>query len=170
VVHVAVRRVRPSDAAALKEIRLAALLEAPFAFGSTHAAEVSSTDERWLHRATLGSSGSDSANFLAWTDVGPVGLVGGYRREPSTDDVELVSMWAAPEARRSGVGQLLVKAVIEWAVETDATSIGLWVTGANEPAQRLYESMGFDVTGEHQPLPSDPCKDEVRMRLGLARR
>jgi hypothetical protein len=44
---------------------------------------------------------------------------------------------------------------------------GLWVTRGNEPAQRLYQSIGFRVTGEHQPLPSDPCKDEVRMVLGL---
>jgi hypothetical protein len=29
---------------------------------------------------------------------------------------------------------------------------------------RLYEAAGFRLTGGHQPLPSDPCKDELRMR------
>jgi ribosomal protein S18 acetylase RimI-like enzyme len=37
----------------------------------------------------------------------------------------------------------------------------------NDAAQQLYESMGFIVTGDHKPLPSDPCKDEVRMSRSL---
>ena len=45
--------------------------------------------------------------------------------------------------------------------------MGLWVTRGNAPAQLLYESMGFRETGEYQPLPSDPCADEIRMILHL---
>jgi hypothetical protein len=32
---------------------------------------------------------------------------------------------------------------------------------------RLYEATGFRLTGDYQPLPSDPCKDELRMRRAL---
>ena len=167
---VVVCRVRPGDATVLKEVRLAALLDAPFAFGSTYGAEVTRTDEHWIHRALLASSGRDSAVFLAWLDGRAVGIVGGYRPDPSTDAVELVSMWSAPEARRVGVGRLLVQAVIDWATENGSSSIGLWVTRGNAPAECLYESLGFRTTGEYQPLPSDPCKDELRMQLHLADR
>ena len=162
-----VSRVRPSDAPVLKEIRLAALLDSPFAFGSTHEAEVQRTDQDWQLRAERSSAGSDSVTFLAWRDRTPIGITGGYRPEHSPEAVELVSMWAAPSTRRSGVGRLLVQAVIDWAIDTGSSSVGLWVTRGNEPAQRLYQSIGFRVTGEHQPLPSDPCKDEVRMVLDL---
>jgi len=162
-----VSRVRPSDASELKKIRLAALLDSPFAFGSTHEAEVQRTDQDWQLRAERSSAGSDSVTFLAWRDRTPIGITGGYRPEHSPEAVELVSMWAAPSTRRSGVGRLLVQAVIDWAIDTGSSSVGLWVTRGNEPAQRLYQSIGFRVTGEHQPLPSDPCKDEVRMVLGL---
>jgi GNAT superfamily N-acetyltransferase len=164
---VAVRRVRPDEGLVLKEIRLGALLDSPFAFGSTYAAEAELTDEQWMHRATLSSSGSDRVTFLAWTDRRATGLVGGYRVEHAPETVELVSMWAAPEARRSGAGRLLVQAIIDWAIEAGSSAVELWVTRGNEPAQRFYESLGFRETGEHQPLPSDPCKEEVRMVLAV---
>ena len=43
-------------------------------------------------------------------------------------------------------------------------AVELWVTRGNDRAVRLYESAGFRATGDHQPLPSDPCRDELRMR------
>lgn len=151
----------------LKAIRLAALVDSPFAFGSTYAAEVNLTDEQWMHRATLYSAGLDRVAFLAWADDVPTGLVGAYRVEEAIDTVELVSMWAAPAVRRSGVGRLLVQAIIDWATEAQSSSVQLWVTRGNDPAQRFYESLGFRETGEYQPLPSDPCKDELRMAFAL---
>jgi GNAT superfamily N-acetyltransferase len=168
--RVAVCRARPHDGSVLKEVRLAALLDSPFAFGSTYDAEVNRTDEEWKRWATLASAGHDSVTYLAWMDRRPTGIVGGYRSEQLTDAVDLVSMWTAPHARRSGVGRLLVQAIIDWAIETGSSSIGLWVTRGNAPAQGLYESMGFRETGEFQPLPSDPCKDEIRMALRLTHR
>jgi GNAT superfamily N-acetyltransferase len=168
-VKVSVRRVRPTDAAVLKKTRLAALLDTPSAFGSTHEAEMRMTDDDWIVRATVASAGRDRVMFLAWMDDRATGIAGGYRPDQAIDSVELVSMWAAPDARRAGVGRLLVQAVIDWAIDSDASSVSLWVTRGNTPAQRLYESMGFRETGEHQPLPSDPCKDEIRMALELTR-
>ena len=167
---VGLSRVRPEDAPILKEIRLAALLDTPSAFGSTYAAEVVWTDEQWMRRATQTSAGPDSATFLAWIEGRPAGIAGGYRPDTAVNAVELVSMWTAPAARRTGVGALLVGAVVEWAVENGSSSIGLWVTRGNEPAISLYESLGFRGTGEYQPLPSDPCKDELRMAQRLADR
>jgi hypothetical protein len=29
----------------------------------------------------------------------------------------------------------------------------------------LYQRAGFALTGDYQPLPSDPCRDELRMDL-----
>lgn len=163
-----VRRVRPSDVAAVREVRLAALLDTPSAFASTHEREAAFTDDEWNFRTRRASAGPDSSTFLAWDGGAPVGIIGGFRFEPGAPVVDLVSMWTAPSHRRSGVGRLLVSAVVEWATDNGASAVELWVTRGNEPAQRLYESLGFAVTGEHQPLPSDPCKDEVRMRLALS--
>jgi GNAT superfamily N-acetyltransferase len=164
---VTVRRVDPDEWPLLKRVRLAALADAPSAFGSTLAAESDRPDDEWRVRAAAGSSGRDRVTFFAFDGDDVVGLVGGYRSDDAAAGIDLVSMWTAPSARRRGVGRALVDAVIDWAGGED---VSLWVTRGNDPARRLYESMGFVETGEYQPLPSDPCKDEVRMiRAGTRR-
>lgn len=158
-----VQRVRASDAPTLKRVRLAALQDSPSAFGSTYAAEADRPDTEWEERARLGSAGDDRATFFAYVGNDVVGIVGGYREDGGRDTVDLVSMWVSPSHRGRGVGRALVDAVLGWARDAGASTVSLWVTRGNDPAQRLYEAMGFEVTDEVQPLPSDPCKDEVRM-------
>ena len=107
---------------------------------------------------------------IAVDDDRIVGLVGGYRLDPASGAsgvVELVSMWTDPTVRRSGVGRLLVDTVLEWAKACGAREVQLWVTRGNAAAEHLYRAMGFTETGDCQPLPSDPCKDETRMTVSL---
>jgi GNAT superfamily N-acetyltransferase len=162
-----VRRVLSDEGPSLRDIRLAALQESPWAFGSSYEAEAGRSDADWTDRARLGAAGIDRVTFFALLDHRVVGLIGGYRPENDGSLVELVSMWTSPDARRTGVARALVHAVIGWAADVAAKTVSLWVTRSNEPAHRLYESMGFRETGDYQPLPSDPCKDEIRMTLAL---
>jgi ribosomal protein S18 acetylase RimI-like enzyme len=76
-------------------------------------------------------------------------------------------MWIAPAARRAGVGRALVAALVDWAADSGASAVELWVTRGNDAAQRLYEGTGFRTTDDVKPLPSDPCKEEVRMTRTL---
>lgn len=163
-----VRRITSLDAERLRQVRLAALQDAPSAFGSTFAAESSRSQAGWALRADAGSQGSDRATFFAELDGEVVGLAGGYREEPASSVVELVSVWVAPSARGRGVGALLVDAVVAWAAETNASTVALWVTCGNTPAERVYESCGFVATGEVALLPSDPSLEESRMVLTAA--
>ena len=162
-----IRRIRPDEGAALRDVRLAALADAPSAFASTYARESSLTGDDWADRARAGSAGSERATFFAVADGGIVGLVGGYRPEPDSSRVELVSTWTHPVARRAGVGRLLVDAVLDWARICGAPAVELWVTRGNLGAEKLYRAMGFVDAGDYQPLPSDPCKEELRMRVDL---
>lgn len=100
-------------------------------------------------------------------DGSVVGLVAAYRPDAAAPAVELVSMWVSPAQRRAGIAAELVDAVVRWAHHTGATTVELWVTRGNDAALRLYEAAGFRLTGTQQPLPSDPCKDELRMRRTL---
>lgn len=165
--EIEIRRIAPGDETTLRSVRLAALADAPSAFGSTHAAEADRSDEEWSARATEAASGTRRAIFLAQVEADTIGIAGGYREAHDPEIAVLVSMWTAPAVRGLGVGRLLVGTVADWAAASGATSVELWVTRGNAPAQRLYESMGFAQTGDHQPLPSDPCADEVRMRCVL---
>jgi RimJ/RimL family protein N-acetyltransferase len=162
-VTVTVRRIRPDEWEALKALRLSALADTPSAFGSTHAREAAFDDREWIERADLGSRGADRVTFVAEDDgTGDfVGIVGGFRFPPDASHRDLISMWTNPAARRTGIGRTLVAAVLDWAGPT--TDVHLWVTEGNDPAHRLYESMGFEVTDDVQPHPNDPCANEVRM-------
>jgi ribosomal protein S18 acetylase RimI-like enzyme len=166
-VDVTVRRVRADEGPVLKEIRLAALSESPSAFASSHAAEVDEPDGHWASRASLGAAGEHGATYFAIADTSVVGMVSAYRPDPVGSSIELVSMWVSPSHRRAGIAGELVRAVLGWANGTGATTVDLWVTRGNEAAVRLYEATGFQKNGEYQPLPSDPCKDELRMRCAL---
>jgi hypothetical protein len=111
--HDVVRCIRPDEADSLRNVRLAALADSPSAFGSTYAGESSLTAKDWADRARAGSAGSERAPFFAVADDDIVGLIGGHRPEPTSSRVELVSMWTHPIVRRTGVGRLLVKAVLD---------------------------------------------------------
>lgn len=167
LVAVTVRRIRPDEGEALRRVRLAALSDSPEAFGSTYSREMLLTGDEWADRARRSASGSERALFFALDRESIVGLAGGYRPDGTAADVELISMWTDPSARRSGVGRRLVDAVIEWSRSVGAERVDLWVTKGNDPAEALYRAMGFVETGDYQPLPSDPCRDELRMSLAV---
>jgi ribosomal protein S18 acetylase RimI-like enzyme len=80
---------------------------------------------------------------------------------------DLTSMWVSPEVRRIGLGTRLVQHALNWARSCGAVRVHLWVTVGNEPAERLYDGLGFIATGEEQPLPSDETKREREMMLTL---
>ncbi len=142
----------------MRDVRLAALAEAPSAFGSAYARGGDFTEERWRGRIS-----ERSVTFFAHeetADAPPAGLVGVYVEDGAA---ELVPMWVRPSARGLGVGEALVEAAAAWAKTRDFGALFLWVTESNAPAVRLYERLGFTPTGERQPLPSDPALAEIRM-------
>lgn len=170
VASVVVRRVTPADGALLREVRLRALQDTPEAFSSTYEDEAQRPQPFWDERARNASAGNNLFSGLALLADEAVGLIGGFRNDEDGHhaDIDLVSMWVAPSHRGTGVAAALVEAVLDWARDDAAAEIvGLWVTRGNDRAQRFYERLGFVETGDVQPLPSDPCRDEVRMVFGL---
>ncbi|GFE64493.1 GNAT family N-acetyltransferase [Litoreibacter roseus] len=51
--------------------------------------------------------------------------------------------------RRQGLARYMMQAAHNWAAEHGATQVSLAVTSANEPATRLYKSMGMGVVGRY---------------------
>jgi len=152
---VAIRRLDPDDWQAWRELRLAALAEAPGAFGSTLADWKDAGEDRW--RARLGIPGSH--NVLAVLDGRPVGMASGV----PTDDpalVELISMWVSPGARGRSVGRALVDEVAGWARRVGAHLLRLDVVEGNTAALCLYERTGFRCTGE---VVEEDGRRELRM-------
>ena len=146
------------DWQAMRDIRLDALREAPYAFASTYAQEVAYPEQTWRERAT---SGNSIVAYLPELGHGPMGLVASI--QVVTGELELVSMWVRPQARGRQVASALVEAIVERARRSRVPRVHLWVTENNKPARGLYERCGFSPTGERQPLPSDPALMELAM-------
>ena len=125
-------------------LRLEALAESPYAFGSKLAdwQAAGDTEQRWRDRLS-----SVPFNVVAVLDDVPVGMVSGTPADDS-DAIELISMWVAQSARGRGVGDALVRAVIEWAASQSAKRVQLDVVKTNQHAIRLYERHGFVYVGE----------------------
>ena len=158
---IAIEPIGPENAASLKQVRLAALAEAPTAFGSALADEARLTDDDWQRRAEHCSSPT-SAGWLAMEGARACGIVRGEIDEEDPD-VWVESMWVDPAHRRAGIGRMLVEQVLDWARRRGVRGAKLEVTSDNEPAIRLYESLGFRMTGQARTHPRFAGLQECQM-------
>ncbi|MGY0235427.1 GNAT family N-acetyltransferase [Longispora urticae] len=147
---VAVRRLGAEDWEVTRRLRLAALLDAPDAFGGSYADTLARPEEQW--RSWPGGG----PVFVAELDGLPIGLVCGY---PHPDGrAELISMWVAPEARGRRVAAQLIDAVADWARQSGAEALELHVYPHNQAAYQAYARYGFT---DHE------VSAEILMRLPL---
>jgi GNAT superfamily N-acetyltransferase len=167
-VAVVVERVTPERWEDLRQIRLAALADAPGAFLRTYDEEEAYPAQEWQRRAADRAVGDEGTTFLAFVDGDAAGIVGAFRWGDDPDTAELVSMWTAPPHRRAGVGRALSQAVVDWARDGGASKVVLWVVRGNDRAQTFYESVGFEATDDIIAMRSDPCREEQRMVLRLS--
>lgn len=157
---VVVRRLAPEDWPAARDVRLAALLDAPEAFASTYEREAAFAEQDW--RARLGRTGVATLHAeLDGRAAGTATLVPGLSGLPDVGD--LVGMWVAPAARGRGVGDALVDAALALAWATGCQEVRLIVVVGNEAARRLYERHGFNDTGDREPMPERPHLIETTM-------
>lgn len=74
------------------------------------------------------------------------------------DDEELLTLTVTPEYARRGYGRLLLETLLKEARLRGAQRLFLEVRQSNTPAIRLYESMGFTMTGmrkNYYTIPAD---------------
>ncbi|HJQ48142.1 MAG TPA: GNAT family N-acetyltransferase [Amycolatopsis sp.] len=131
---ITLRTLSADDWAEWREMRLAALAEAPHAFGTRLSEWQGAGDfeARWRGRLT-----DVDLNLLAAYDGEPAGIVSGMN---SHGVVQVLSLWVAPFARGRGVGDELLRAVVRWA---GGRRVMLRVVEGNRPAEKLYRRNGF---------------------------
>ena len=158
---ITVRQLSPDDWELERDLRLAALTDAPSAFGSTLADTQLFTARDWRQRL------AGQVRFAAWLDCVPVGTIGcAPARDPYPDRAAiLVGTWVAPAARGQGVANWLVATVTRWCHDHGYPELWLSVTHGNVAAERLYARHGFERTGTD--LEGDA--DTFDMHLSLRR-
>ncbi|MFC9689442.1 GNAT family N-acetyltransferase [Kribbella sp. NPDC056951] len=159
---VEVRELGSGDWEVWRELRLAALADAPYAFGSKLAEWVDAPEEKWRARLEL----AGSRNAVAYLDGTPVGMASGV---PGDADgvVGLISMFVAPAGRGKGVGELLMGWVEDGARTGGAHTLELMVAEGNEKAIGLYERSGYVVTGSQEEVDGDRVLRELIMQKRL---
>jgi ribosomal protein S18 acetylase RimI-like enzyme len=154
-----VRLLAADDWMALRDTRLAALAEAPYAFSSTLAREQAFSESTWRERAGSGRT------FAAWDRDTIVGLATGFVED---GEWHLVGMWVSPKVRGTGVADRLVAGVCELARQSGFASVTLWVTEVNDRARAFYRRVGFTSTGGRELVRSDePDNWEEELRLDI---
>jgi ribosomal protein S18 acetylase RimI-like enzyme len=166
-----IRRAAPDDWAALRRIRIEALTEAPYAFGSTLAGATGRPEQHWRDRITAWPQ------FIAWAGGEPAGLAAGIAEHGGAEhgagasgSWQLISMWVSPRARGQGIADRLVAAVAACARADGADCLTLWVADASARARAFYQRMGFRSTGRRQLVrPEEPDHWEEEQVLDLSR-
>lgn len=156
------QRVTPQNILIYRDVRLRALQESPWAFGSTYARESQLTDADWMERAKRWD-GVTGILYLAMDADVACGMAGSFIDEKDAARAQLISMWSAPTHRKQGVGRMLVEQVIAWARSRGVKVLTLMVTSVNPGAERFYEQLGFVRTGRTEPYPNGAAVIEYEM-------
>ncbi len=137
-------------------MRLAALKDAPYAFGSTWEHEKGRSEREWRNAV------ASRVRFVATANEKVVGMAG---IGPSTVSraADITSVWVDPKVRGKGVGDSLLLAALAWAREGGYNQLLLWVAEGNVHAERLYERHGFSRTGDTQQV--RPGEDRLEFEM-----
>jgi ribosomal-protein-alanine N-acetyltransferase len=77
------------------------------------------------------------------------------------DQIHINNLAIHPEWRQRGLGKLLLARVLEEATSLGAPHATLEVRRSNEPARRLYEGAGFELTAVRTSYYTGPIEDAL---------
>jgi ribosomal protein S18 acetylase RimI-like enzyme len=158
-----IKLLAPEEWHVLRITRLRALRDSPHAFLSGHEAEVGWSEAQW--RRLLAH-----ATWVVAIESGIViGIAGVFDGSPC-DGRHIESIWVAPTHRQRGVFRALLDALVSRERKNGTRSLALWVLETNFEARQAYKRLGFELTGERQPLPGPRDRYELRLRLEIAPR
>ncbi len=147
---VTIRPIRPDEWRRWRETRLRMLRDDADFFSTRYDDMVREPDAMWREWVAEAAAGDDKTLFIAEDGDAWLGVVGAFVRINSLE-VQLISMWVAPEARGRGVARDLIRAVAAWTLGRGSARVVLFVQEANTPARQLYERAGFSLTGDRAP-------------------
>ena len=136
-----------NDIDRLRALRLAALHDAPSAFGAKYDDEIKKPVSEWQERL------KNTTWCFAVADGVDIGLLAVDRAEKDRNsDCWLSSWWISEEFRGGGIPKLMLNWVEGLCAESNWKKIGLGVWPENLRAIAAYKKLGF--TQADKPLPS----------------
>ncbi|EJR34587.1 MULTISPECIES: GNAT family N-acetyltransferase [Bacillus] len=143
-----IRLLTKEDAEKYWDLRLQALQVNPEAFVTTY--EEAIRQENPIKRVESNLTATTSCTFGAFNEenhlVGVVTLLT-EEREAYKHKGHIVAMYVDSQNRRNGLARELITNAIQRARDIKLEQLTLGVVSTNEPAKKLYESMGFKTYG-----------------------
>jgi ribosomal protein S18 acetylase RimI-like enzyme len=142
-----IRILELNHAAIYRNLRLEALQNHPEAFSSSYEEEKEFPLEKFESRLRE----QDSFTFGAFDNEQLIGVVTLVleKKTKLKHRANIAAMYVDPEKRRLGIGKSLMLAAINKAKTMEyIVQIYLTVTSNNEPAKKLYYSLGFETYGK----------------------
>ena len=164
-----IERLSPEFFNAYREVRLRALREEPHAFQSSYEEEVARSDAEWTRERL---DNPLVAMFCAVEGENVLGTCGCRFEEriKVRHKAMLIAVYVIPEARGRGLARSLSEEALRHAFARDQIdTVQLTVTGGNEPALRLYESLGFESWGEEPAAVRLADRDVSKIHMDLPR-
>lgn len=137
----------PSDWQRYKKLRLLALQEDPFAFGSSYKDVASLNDDYWINRLKEAQKAESKWSLFAERDTQLVGMMTGNLHDQGI--VQIHSVFVVPKVRRMGIASLLMKNLLE-RIKKNPLSKKAYVDVNKEQAAAivLYKKFNFEIVDE----------------------
>ena len=104
-----------------------------------------------------------SARYLVVVDAADGRVLGFAGMWLVVDIAHVTNMGVHPQHRRRGLGRLLLRGLIDAALDGGTDAMTLEVRPSNAAARALYEEFGFYVSGERRRYYVDPPEDALIM-------
>lgn len=127
-------------------------------------------DDAWSHDAMRAELSSPHGCYLVVVDGDRVVGYAGLRALVGAKDADVQTIAVAADARGSGIGRMLLHAVLSEASARRVREVFLEVRADNPVAANLYASEGFVEIGRRPRYYQPGDVDAVIMRLDLADR
>ena len=116
----------------------------------------------WSENSVAGELTNQLAHWLVAVDGDRVaGYVGS---QTVMDETDMMNIAVHPDYRRQGIAEALVQTLVSDLKTRGSRCLTLEVRASNEPAQRLYEKLGFSQIGKRPNYYRNPKEDAYILR------
>ena len=91
-------------------------------------------------------------------------LTGYVGSQTVVGETDMMNIAVHPDFRRRGIAEALVIALVEELKKLESHCLTLEVRASNEPAQKLYEKLGFSQIGRRPKYYRNPREDALILR------
>lgn len=154
-----------------KNLRLEALQSDPQAFGASYADAIKKPDDEWIERVKAAQNEDKDIMLFAKTDGQLIGMIGAYfNKEINKPNVaDIWGVYVNSQYRGRSIGKKLMQELLNrLGTVPNLRRVKLMVNKNQTSAVGLYQSLGFEVTGNESTVLGDGNKyDEYIMEREL---